>query len=82
MPLGDTTRTGKIKDVEGVFVVENGLARFRPVKVGIAGDEYFEVINGLREGDTVVSGSYQAIRDLTDSSRVKRIVNAQPGATP
>jgi len=82
MPIGDTTTVGKVKDVEGVFVVQDGLARFRPVKVGIAGDEYFEVLSGLEPGDTVVSGSYQAIRDLADSSRVKRIVGSQAGATP
>jgi HlyD family secretion protein len=61
----------KPKETEGVFVVANGVARFRPVKVGIAGEEYFEVINGLAEGDTIVAGTYQAIRDLKDSSRVR-----------
>src|SRR5687767_8513248 len=40
----------KKKEAEGVFVVRNGVATFRPVKVGVAGDEYFEVIDGLREG--------------------------------
>jgi len=40
------------------------------VKVGIAGDEYFEVVNGLREGETIVAGTYQAIRDLKDGARV------------
>ncbi|MGH7582025.1 MAG: efflux RND transporter periplasmic adaptor subunit [Gemmatimonadales bacterium] len=62
----------KPKEQEGVFVVENGLARFRPVKVGIAGDEYFEVLDGLKEGETVVSGTYQAIRDMKDSTRVRQ----------
>jgi len=42
-----------------------------PVKVGIAGDEYFEVIDGLREGETIVAGTYQAIRDLKDGARVR-----------
>lgn len=79
VPIGDTTATGKVKDIEGVFVVQNGLARFRPVKVGIAGDEYFEVLNGLSEQDTVVSGSYQAIRDMTDSTRVKAAAPATEG---
>ena len=34
---------------KGVFVVRDGIATFRPVKVGIAGDEYFEVL-GRRAG--------------------------------
>lgn len=59
------------EEIEGVFVVEDGIARFRPVEVGIAGDNYFEVLSGLDEGVTVVSGSYQAIRQLEDGSAVK-----------
>ncbi|MFQ5680241.1 MAG: efflux RND transporter periplasmic adaptor subunit [Gemmatimonadota bacterium] len=69
--LPDTGRLASRRDVEGVFVVEEGIARFRPVEVGIAGESYFEVLDGLREGARVVSGSYQAIRDLKDGDRVK-----------
>ncbi len=62
---------GKKQDTEGVFVVTNGVANFHPVKVGIAGDEYFELLEGVRVGDTIVAGPYQAIRDLKDSTKVK-----------
>jgi len=68
---GDTSSARKPKPREGVFVVENGVAVFRPVKVGIAGDEYFEVLSGVKKGETIVSGTYQAIRDMKDSARVK-----------
>jgi RND family efflux transporter, MFP subunit len=62
------------KDVEGVFVVgPDRRVTFRPVKVGIPGEEYFEVLSGLREGETVVAGSYQAIRTLHDSTAVKEM---------
>lgn len=57
--------------VEGVFVVEDDLARFRPVEVGIAGDSYFEVLSGIEEGVTIVSGTYQVIRDLGDGDPVR-----------
>ncbi len=69
----DTMRVKKFrkKETEGVFVVRDGIATFQPVKVGIAGDEYFEVLSGIREGETIVAGTYQAIRDLKDSTRVK-----------
>ena len=56
--------------IEGVFVVADGLARFRPVEVGVAGDAYFEVLSGLEEGETIVSGTYQVIRDLEDGDAV------------
>ena len=70
---GDTSKA-KSKDTEGVFVVTDGVAQFRPVKVGIAGDEYFEVVEGVKAGETIVAGTYQAIRDLRDSTRVKSSV--------
>jgi HlyD family secretion protein len=54
-----------------VFVVRDGIATFRPVKTGIPGDEYFEVVQGLREGETIVAGTYQAIRDLKDGAKVR-----------
>jgi HlyD family secretion protein len=63
--------TAGAEEVEGVFVVQDGLAEFRPVKVGIAGEEYFEVLDGLALGDTIVAGPYQTIRDLRDSARVR-----------
>ncbi len=71
-PVGAPAAGKKPKDREGVFVVENGVAMFRPVKVGIAGDEHFEVLEGLKAGDTVVAGPYQAVRDLKDSTKVKQ----------
>jgi HlyD family secretion protein len=62
------------RDVEGVFVVgKDNHVSFRPVKVGIPGEEYFEVLSGLQEGETVVAGSYQAIRTLHDSTAVKEM---------
>jgi HlyD family secretion protein len=60
-------------------VVNDGVAIFRPVKIGITGEEYFEVIDGVRAGETIVSGSYQAIRDLKDSARVKRAASDSSG---
>jgi HlyD family secretion protein len=70
-PPGDTLRRrDRSKEAEGVFVVRDNKATFRPVKVGIAGDEYFEVVDGLREGETIAAGTYQAIRELKDGARV------------
>src|SRR3954453_6901012 len=72
-PQVDTLRARfKKKEAEGVFVVRNGVATFRPVKTGVAGDDYFEVVNGVREGETIVAGTYQAIRDLKDQAKVRQ----------
>ena len=60
------------RDVEGVFVVgADNKVTFRPVRVGIAGERYFEVLAGLREHERIVGGTYQAIRDLKDGRSVK-----------
>jgi HlyD family secretion protein len=66
------------RDVEGVFVVgANNKVTFRPVKVGIAGERYFEVLTGLKEGEDIVGGTYQAIRELKDGATV-RALKEQP----
>lgn len=58
--------------IEGVYVVEEGnVVRFTQVQIGVTGDNYFEVIEGLEEGQTVVSGSYQAIRELRDGTLIE-----------
>jgi HlyD family secretion protein len=66
-----TKQVGK-RDVEGVFVVgKDNKVTFRPVKVGIAGDKYFEVVNGVQANDRIVGGTYQAIRELKDGALVR-----------
>jgi HlyD family secretion protein len=54
----------------GVFVIQDGRARFRPVaKVGIIGGLSVEV-EGLAEGATIVAGPIQTLRDLPDGAAV------------
>ncbi len=70
----DATQAGPAPDrpeVEGVFVVRNGKAEFTPVRVGITGEQYFEVSSGLKGGETVVSGTYQTIRELSGGDEVR-----------
>jgi HlyD family secretion protein len=54
----------------GVFVVDGGLARFTPVTTGIIGGLMIEV-DGVAEGVEIVSGPFQALRSLQDSSPVR-----------
>jgi HlyD family secretion protein len=80
LPTGDSAvsvgrqpskQVGK-RDVEGVFVVgADNKVSFRPVKVGIAGESHFEVTNGLKAGEKIVAGTYQAIRELKDGALIK-----------
>src|SRR6478672_5644531 len=66
------------KDVEGVFVVgSDNKVTFRPVRVGIAGEKHFEVLSGLKSGDKIVAGTYQAIRELKDGTLIRE-TKAEP----
>jgi HlyD family secretion protein len=59
------------KEVEGVFVMRDGRAEFLPIKMGIAGDRYFEVLGGLKPGDQVITGPYNSVRGMADGDLVK-----------
>jgi HlyD family secretion protein len=64
-------------DVQGVFVIRNRKAEFVPVTTGVAGTTDIEVIDGLHEGDEVITGSYKVLRTLRSGSGVK-IDNSVP----
>jgi len=59
------------KETEGVFVIRDGRAVYTPVKVGVAGEQYFEVLEGLKVGDQVVTGPFASVRELTDGGEVR-----------
>jgi HlyD family secretion protein len=59
------------KELEGVFVVRDTKAEFVPIKTGIAGDKYFEVLSGLKEGDNVIVGPFASVRELSDGADIK-----------
>ena len=59
------------KETEGVFVVTAQRGVFTPVKVGIAGEQYFEVLSGLKAGDAVITGPFNSVRELSDGGDVK-----------
>jgi HlyD family secretion protein len=90
LPAGDTAITSvrpptaaekKVKadkDIEGVFVIDTAnKVTFRPVTLGISGDEYV-IVSGLKAGERIVSGTFQAIRDLKDGMVVRDIKLATP----
>ena len=59
------------EEVEGVFVVRDGRAQFIPVKIGVAGERYFEVVGGLNEGDRVITGPFDSVRNMFDGDLVQ-----------
>src|SRR5256714_7183517 len=61
------------KETEGVFAVRSKSknVEFVPIKMGIAGDKYFEILSGLQAGDQVVTGPYNSVRNIADGDAVK-----------
>jgi HlyD family secretion protein len=58
---------------EVVFVVDGDCVRQAEVKIGIADDNYWEITEGLEEGQEIVTGGYRAIsRDLEDGKKIRK----------
>jgi len=60
------------KDTEGVFILREGYVKFVPVKIGIAGEDHFEVISGLDDAEKIVTGPFRVLRELKDGAQVKQ----------
>lgn len=58
------------REQEGVYVMENGKARFQPLKTGLIGDLSIEVVSGLKGGETVISGPFKALREIEPGAAV------------
>ena len=59
------------EEIQGVFVIAAGKAEFRKVDTGITGATDIEVLNGLKPGDEIVTGSYKVLRTLRPATKVK-----------
>jgi len=74
-PSDSDHETASSKDKESIrviFVVKDGIAHQVPVKTGISSDTEWEIIEGVEEGDEVVSGSYRVLsKQLKDGNEVK-----------
>jgi HlyD family secretion protein len=61
------------KPVEVVFVVEKDRAKMVKVKSGIYDDSYYEIVEGLQEGQEIVSGGFRAIgKELEDGKKIRK----------
>jgi HlyD family secretion protein len=61
------------KMVDVVFAVAGDRVDAVPVKIGICDDYYWEITDGLTNGQEIVSGGYRAIsRDLDDGKKIKK----------
>jgi HlyD family secretion protein len=78
-PMDPATQKAAKQEIQGVFLVRNGKAEFHEVKTGITGATDIEVLSGLKDGDEIVTGSYQVIRTIRNEAKVK-VDNKPPAA--
>ena len=70
---GDKKSKDAPKPKEVVFVVEGDHAKQVPVKIGISDSDYWEITDGLKEGEEIVSGGYKAVnRELEDGKKIRK----------
>jgi len=63
---------GQKKRLQGVFIVQDNRAIFRPVETGISGEMEIEIVSGLEEGMEVIVGPYRELRTLKHNALVKK----------
>ncbi len=61
----------KKEEIQGVFVISGDKAVFHKVDTGITGATDIEVTAGLKEGDQIVTGTYQVIRTIKNDAQIK-----------
>jgi HlyD family secretion protein len=67
------------KETEGVFLVKEGRAVFTPVKIGIAGERYFELLSGPKAGERVITGPFASVRTLDDDAQITVTTSSTSG---
>jgi len=59
------------EELKGVFIIRDGKAFFVEVETGIADQKNIEIVSGLSDGDSVISGPYRVLREVKDGDAVK-----------
>ena len=68
---GETPKPGAPRDEEGVYLIEGDKARFQKLKTGLLGELSLEVLEGLKGGETVITGPFKALREIKPGDLVK-----------
>lgn len=61
----------KLEEKEGVFIASDGKAVFKLVKTGIIGETDIEILEGVKDGDEIVTGSYRTLRTLANEALIR-----------
>jgi len=68
------------KPIEVVFVVEGDTVKQTPVKIGISDADYYEIVEGLSDGQEIVTGNYRAVnKELQDEKKISKGLGGKGG---
>lgn len=79
---GEKAKPGAAKEEEGVYLMEGGKAKFVPVKTGLMGELNVEVTEGLKGGESVVTGPFRTLRDLKGGEALRVDKTRKGSAAP
>ncbi len=71
----DSVKVNTVEDdklYEGVYLFEEGIAKFRQVELGIQDQTNIQILEGLEVGQPVISGPYNILRTLEHGDAVER----------
>lgn len=60
IPLSAVYQTG---DTPNAWVIQDGVVHLRPIKAGVFGNNQVQVIEGLQDGDVIVTAGVQKLRE-------------------
>jgi HlyD family secretion protein len=78
---GETPKPGAPREEEGVYLMDGGKARFQAIKTGLLGELSTEVTDGLKGGESLITGPFKALRSLKpgDSVQLEKPKKGAPG---
>jgi HlyD family secretion protein len=68
---GEKPALGAPREEEGVYLMETGKVRFQKIKSGLLGETTLEVLEGLKDGETIITGPFRALRELKPGDAVR-----------
>lgn len=73
---GEKAREAELRYIKLVFVLEDGVARARPVETGLSDERRVEILSGLKPDDRLIAGPFRALDELKDGDPVIPVASA------
>lgn len=75
----DTLEGGTTRSQELVFINDNGVAKLKVIKTGLSDFQNIEVLEGLIEGEEIISGPYFVVsKELKEGDKIKKMDFKKP----